>query len=75
MTPLPTGGRMIEGNGMIKAFKLTFTITNRITAGLTRIERARQSDHPGFRGLMPQSQPSVSATRPESDGGPGSDRP
>jgi len=26
---------------MIKAFKPTFTITNRITAGLTRIERAR----------------------------------
>ena len=40
-TPLPTEGRMNEGYGMIKAFKPTFTITNRITAGLTRIERAR----------------------------------
>lgn len=36
---------------------------------------ARQSDHPGFRGLMPRCQPSESATRSESDGGPGSDRP
>jgi len=32
---------MIEDNGMTKSFKPTFNITNRITAGLTRIERAR----------------------------------
>ena len=32
---------MIEGNGTIKTFKLKFTISNRITSGLTRIERAR----------------------------------
>jgi len=32
---------MIEDNGMTKSFKPTFNITNRITAGLTRIERVR----------------------------------
>jgi len=41
MTPLPTGDRMIENMDMSKTFKPIFTITNRITAGLTSIERAR----------------------------------
>jgi len=40
-TQPPTAGRMIEDNEMTKAFKPIFTITNRITAGLTHIERAR----------------------------------
>lgn len=40
-TPLRTGDRMIEDYGMTKTFKPIFTITNQITAGLTRIERAR----------------------------------
>jgi len=39
--PPPIGDWMIEDNGMTKSFKPTFNITNRITAGLTRIERAR----------------------------------
>ena len=32
---------MIEDTGMTRTFKPVFTITNRITTGLTRIERAR----------------------------------
>lgn len=39
--PPRTGDRMIEDYGMTRNFKPTFSITNRITAGLTRIERAR----------------------------------
>jgi hypothetical protein len=33
---------MIEDYGMTKSFNPIFTITNSITAGLTRIERARR---------------------------------
>jgi len=39
--PLRIGDRMIKDYGMTKNFNPIFTITNRITAGLTRIERAR----------------------------------
>jgi hypothetical protein len=38
---LPIGGRMIENVSMSKTFNPLFTITNRIAARLTRIERAR----------------------------------
>ncbi len=37
----PTGAWMIEDGEMTERFKPIFTITNRITAGLTQIERAR----------------------------------
>ena len=40
-TTLPTGGWMIEDNGMAETLKPIFTITNKITSGLTHIERAR----------------------------------
>jgi len=40
MSP-PIADRAIEDNGMTRIFKPKFTITNRITAGLTHIERAR----------------------------------
>lgn len=39
--PFHTADRMIEEYGMTKTFKPIYTITNKITAGLTRIERAR----------------------------------
>lgn len=38
---MPIGGRMIENVSMSKTFNPLFTITNRIAARLTRIERAR----------------------------------
>jgi Fic family protein len=40
-TPPRTAGRMIEKNRMTESFKPIFTITNKITSGLTQIERAR----------------------------------